>query len=203
MAAQNGRNALDAALLTYQALAVARPALVFGDQLSAIVSNGGQAVNVIPDRAVLAVMTRSTTTRGLDQLTRRVRTAAAAGALATRCSYRLRRSGPVYNELRTDPALARMFASNLRRLGRAVTVQGDRELLSAGSTDLGNVSQIYPAIHPKLAISSCPQHSKDFARAARSAAGDRAVLAGAKALALTAIDVWLETSMAPGGRAWQ
>ncbi|MDP8987151.1 MAG: amidohydrolase, partial [Actinomycetota bacterium] len=61
-----------------------------------------------------------------------------------------------------------------------------------GSTDMGNVSYLVPSIHPmiKVSPSGVSIHSADFARHARSAAGDRAVVDGAKALAMTIVDLW-------------
>ena len=57
---------------------------------------------------------------------------------------------------------------------------------------IGNVSLAAPAIHPKLAIApvGVATHTAAFARYAGSGAADRAVLDGAKAMALTALDVW-------------
>lgn len=194
MAPQAGRNALDAALLAHRALDAARASLGFGDHLAMILTEGGRAVNVVPDRAVLSVMTRAEARSGLARLEGHVRRAAEAGATATGCSYVVRRSGPTYEDLRSDPWLGRQCAENLTRLGRRLSTEGDRAVQTAGSSDLGNVSKLVPAIHPKLAITQHPQHSDDFARAARSPAGDRAVIDGAKALAMTATDVWNTTT---------
>ncbi len=199
MAPQAGRNALDAAVLAHQALAAARSALAFGDQVTAVVTEGGRVANVVPDRAVLAVLTRAETTDGLARLATVVRRAAAAGAVATGCRYAVRGTGASYRELRADPWLTRRAESNLRRLGRRVVAEGDRAVLVAGSTDLGNVSHLVPTIHPKLAITDQPQHSHAFAHAARSATGDRAVVDGAKALAMTTLDVWLTEAHHRGG----
>ena len=199
MAPQAGRNALDAAVLAHQALAAARPTLVFGDQVTSVMAEGGRLANVVPDRAVLAVLTRAETTDGLARLATVVRRAAAAGAAATGCRYAVCRTGASYRELRGDPWLARRAEANLRRLGRRVAAEGDRAVLVAGSSDLGNVSHLVPTIHPKLAITDQPQHSRAFAHAARSATGDRAVVDGAKALAMTALDVWLAEAHQRGG----
>jgi hypothetical protein len=59
-----------------------------------------------------------------------------------------------------------------------------------GSTDLGNLSYRLPALHPMIAVSgpTVALHTAEFAAAARSDAGDRAVHDGALGLALTAVD---------------
>lgn len=193
MAPGEGRNALDAAVLAYEALTAVRTTLGFGDQITAVLSEGGTAPNVIPDRAVLRVMTRAVTSTRLPHLARTVRRAVEAGAHATRCTVTLTPVGPTYREVRSDPWLARTAEFHLRALGREPLAPRDRDVLTAGSTDLGNVSQEVPALHPKLAIGDVPQHSAAFARAAVSAAGDRAVLDGAALLALLTLDIWNRT----------
>jgi hypothetical protein len=60
---------------------------------------------------------------------------------------------------------------------------------AGGSTDMGNVSQYLPSIHPMIAfkgVEAVPHH-QSFAEAAVSSAGDAAALDGAIALALAAI----------------
>lgn len=190
MAPETGRNALDAAVLAYQALAAARSTLGFGDQITAVLVEGGTAPNVVPARAVLRAMTRAATTAGLAPLAAVVRRAAEAGARASRCSHVVAPDGPVYREVHNDPALARLAERHLRGLGRSPRPASDRDVLTAGSTDLGNVSHAVPSLHPKLSLGNVPQHSAAFTRAAASPAGDRAVLDGATLLSLLTLDIW-------------
>ncbi|MDZ5663463.1 amidohydrolase [Nocardioides sp. S-58] len=197
MAPAHGRNAVDAAVLAYEALGVARSRLAPGDQVTAVVTRGGDAPNVVPEAAELRVMTRAATTLGLRRLLAVVERSAAAGATATGCSVDVERRGPVYRELRTDPWLAASLERHLRSLGRAAAPGDPLDVLTAGSTDLGNVSHVVPVAHPKLAIGRLAPHSRAFAAAAASPAGDRAVLDGATLLALTALDVW--AAGPPGG----
>lgn len=197
LAPEVGRNALDAAVLTYQAIGAARARLSPGDQLDAVITSGATSPGVVPARAEVRVMARSATSAGLPRLTHRVRLAAAAGARTTGCRYRLCRSGPPYAHLSSDPWLAARFAGNARVLGRRMRPGNDLAVLRAGSTDLGNVSHVVPTIHPKFRIGAVPQHSAAFARAAGSVVADRAVLDGAKALAMTVIDVWTRQRKEP------
>ena len=118
MAPGHGRNALDAAVLAYQAIGAARSVLGFGDQVTAVLPRGGTAPNIVPEVAELRVMSRSTTTAGLEQLARVVDRAARAGALATGCTARVAPSGPTYRELLTDPGLAVSLERHLHGLGR-------------------------------------------------------------------------------------
>jgi metal-dependent amidase/aminoacylase/carboxypeptidase family protein len=63
--------------------------------------------------------------------------------------------------------------------------------MNRASTDMGNVSQALPAIHPYIGIGSLPavNHQKEFAAAAITPAADRAVVDAAKAMAHTCIDM--------------
>ena len=190
MAPGRGRNALDAAVIAYHAMVAARAGLDLGDQVTAVLVRGGTAPNVVPEAAELRVMTRAATTAGLHPLAGVVGRSARAGATAARCACRIEPRGPVYRELRTDARLAASLEVHLRTLGRPPRPADPRDLLTAGSTDLGNVSHVMPVAHPKLAIGDVPPHSRAFAEAAASPAGDRAVLDGATLLALTVLDVW-------------
>jgi metal-dependent amidase/aminoacylase/carboxypeptidase family protein len=66
-----------------------------------------------------------------------------------------------------------------------------------GSTDMGNISYLVPSIHPmiKVAPDGVPIHSVDFAEYAGSPAGDQAVVDGAKAMAMTVVDLWTSESL--------
>jgi len=190
MAPELGRNALDAAVLGYEALQAARTTLGLGDQLTMVLTEGGTAPNVIPDRAVLRVMTRAIDGQRLEALTEVVRRAAEGGARATGCTFAAESDGPVYREVRSDPTLARLADGHLRQLGRSPRPPRELDVLTAGSTDLGNVSHEVPVLHPKLGIGNVPQHSAAFARAAVSPDGDRSVLDGATLLSLLTLDIW-------------
>jgi metal-dependent amidase/aminoacylase/carboxypeptidase family protein len=95
-----------------------------------------------------------------------------------------------YLDLITNWPLASAFQANAEALGRTFLTLDDLPRGWAGSTDMGNVSQIVPAIHPL--IEAAPRdvviHNPEFAKWAGSEKGDRAALDGAKALAMTALD---------------
>jgi metal-dependent amidase/aminoacylase/carboxypeptidase family protein len=94
-----------------------------------------------------------------------------------------------YAEFRTDELLLETYVRHATSLGRRFSTGAD-SLMNRASTDMGNVSQRIPAIHPYIGIDSAPavNHQLEFAAAAASRAADRAVLDGALALALTLAD---------------
>jgi metal-dependent amidase/aminoacylase/carboxypeptidase family protein len=105
--------------------------------------------------------------------------------------------------MRHNLPLAAAFEANLRGLGRRPLTPGQVPPSRAGSTDMGNVSHLVPAIHPMLAISppEVVPHSPAFAAWSAGPAADQAVVDGAKALAMTAVDVWLDPALRADMRA--
>ena len=97
-----------------------------------------------------------------------------------------------YADMVDNGPMVQAYATNAARLGRTVLdpVTSGRRVV--GSTDMGNISYLVPSIHPmiKVAPDGVPIHSVDFAKWAGSAEGDLAVLDGAKAMAMTVIDLW-------------
>ena len=93
------------------------------------------------------------------------------------------------------------YGTNVARLGRTLL---DPRLTGGvvGSTDMGNVSYLTPSIHPmiKVAPTGVPIHSPEFARHARSEAADRAVVDGAKAMAMTVVDLWATAGVLAAAR---
>jgi metal-dependent amidase/aminoacylase/carboxypeptidase family protein len=136
-------------------------------------------------------MVRSLTREGLQPLQERVTACFEAGAQATGCRCEHREAFPPYDEMIDNRTMLELYAANVASLGRPAAMPvPDRRVV--GSTDMGNVSKVVPAIHPMIQVAPAgiSIHSHEFARHARSAAGDEAVLLGAKAMAMTIADLW-------------
>ena len=125
----------------------------------------------------------------LTELEQRVARCFEAGALATGCELTVTAESKPYAEFRTDEGLLDAYVRRAEQLGRRFSSGAD-SLLNRASTDMGNVSQRSPAIHPYVGIDSLPavNHQPEFAAAAISPAADRATIDGARALALTLLD---------------
>ena len=195
---ERGINALDALVLGYHAVAALRQHIPPTDKIHGILTDGGQLPNVVPARAAGRFMVRSADTDSLTVLRRRVARCFRGAAEATGTSVAMSWRWPSYAEMWHSRPLAVAFEQNLRRLGRRPLAPADVPLTRAGSTDMGDVSHLVPAIHPKLAISppDVVPHSAAFTRWAAGPAADRAVLDAAKAMAMTALDVWLDPGLA-------
>lgn len=193
---ERGINALDALVLGYHAVAALRQHIPPTDKIHGILTDGGQLPNVVPARAAGRFMVRSADTGSLTALKRRVTGCFRGAAEATGARVDFSWRWPSYAEMWHSHPLAAAYEHNLHCLGRRPLAPPDVPLTRAGSTDMGDVSHLVPAIHPKLAISppTVVPHSAAFTRWAAGPDADRAVLAAAKAMAMTALDIWL----APG-----
>jgi metal-dependent amidase/aminoacylase/carboxypeptidase family protein len=123
------------------------------------------------------------------ELLRRFKACAEGAAAATGCRAEVTAEATVHDPLKPNPTMADLFEQNLGVIG--FPVDPDEGDAGYGSTDCGNVSQALPTIHPYIRISpdGVPGHSREFAEWARSPIARAGMVAGAKALALTALDL--------------
>lgn len=190
-----GVNALDGLLLAYQAISNLRQHIRDQERIHGIVTDGGQAPNIVPERAAGEFYVRAATEKHLAALKPRVQACFEAGARGSGCEVEVRWADVDYLDLNTNWPLAHAFQRHGEALGREFL--NPEKLGGAGSTDMGNVSYRVPSIHPMLACAP-PEvviHNPEFARWAGSEAGDRAALDGARALALTAADFLLDADL--------
>lgn len=196
-APEQGRNALDAAVLGYMAVSALRQHISSTERVHGIFTKGGDKPNIVPREAEMLWYVRSDTTRTLQELKNRVAHALESGAHATGCTCSMRWVGNVYADMVDNTPLGARYITHAHRFGRDVTIPSATSARVVGSTDMGNVSHLVPSIHPmiKIAPRGTAIHTEDFARYADSPEADKAILDGAKAMACAAIDFWLNTSL--------
>ncbi len=184
-----GLNALDGLLLAYQAISNLRQHIRPTERIHGIVTDGGQAPNIVPERAAGEFYVRAKDEAALAKLKPRVQACFEAGAKGSGCRVDVRWADVDYLDLNTNEPLAEVFQRHAEGLGRTFE-SFEAQRFGSGSTDMGNVSHRVPSIHPMLAAAppNVVIHHPDFAKWAASDLGDRAALDGAKALALTAAD---------------
>jgi amidohydrolase len=195
-APHEGRNALDAAVLGYSAVGALRQHIRPSERVHGIVTQGGDRPNIVPGRARTEWMVRSDTIATLAELKPRVEAALRSGAQATGCEVEIEWKDVVYAEMLDSEPLVERWVGNARALGREpLEPTPDRRVV--GSTDMGNVSYVVPAIHPMIqaAPDGTAIHTEDFERAAAAHSGDRAVIDGATALAWTVADLWSDPDL--------
>jgi len=200
-APEEGLNALDAAVLGYVNVAALRQHIGSDERLHGIFTDGGRKANIVPETASALWYARSPSLAGLERLKVRLLRALEAGADAAGCGFEHCWVEPIYEEIVDSVPLLECYVANAATLGRDVAPPGEQRVVA--STDLGNVSKVVPAIHPmiKVAPAGTPIHTAEFAEYAASPDGDRAVLEGAKAMALTIVDCWSDPRILAEARA--
>ncbi len=185
-----GVNAGDAMTLAQVAIGLLRQQLPPGDQVHGIVSEGGQAANIIPESVTGRFMCRSRSLAGLEALEPRVMACFEAGALATGSGLARVDLAPAYSHMESDRGLLDRYRANAEALGRRFDLDDDGSPRPTFSTDMANVSLAVPTIHPLVAIDAggSVNHQPEFAAACVSESADVALHDGALALAWTAID---------------
>jgi len=185
----DGNSALTAVIQTFGLVDALRVHFRDGSRVHGFITNGGQAVNIIPEHAACQFSVRATTAAYLPKLADRVIECARAAAMATHTELTVNRQLG-YKDMRNNMTLARAFGQHLEALGRR-PADSDPEV-GVGSTDMGDVSHVVPSIHPYLAVCDRGQtmcHQHEFARFARSDRGMETMLAAARAMAATAEQV--------------
>jgi amidohydrolase len=191
---EKGISALDATLLTFQNINAMREHIVDDARIHGVITDGGDAPNIVPDYSASLFYVRALDDDTCDDLLEKVRNCARAAALATGTEVKMDMQG-AYRSLRTNMPLAEAFKENLEALGW--TFEDVDPTAHIGSTDMGDVSHVTNTIHPYLSIGpeELVGHSTEFAEAAASYKGHRAMTDAAKALAATAADVLLRPSL--------
>ena len=201
MAPHLGVNALDAVRLAFAGIDALRQQVRQDVRIHAIVTDGGAAANVIPERAaMLAVARAADATYLFEDLVPRLRNVFEGAALMTGAGLEVGDASPAYLEMTVNEPLEDAFTRHATRRGRTVTPYDPNA--RAGSTDMGNVSQVMPALHGMLAIDDAAMpHTAAFAVAARSPRGDRTVIDGASVLANVAAELLTDPALLDQARA--
>lgn len=199
---ERGRNALDAAVLGYNAVAALRQHISSDERIHGVFLKAGDKPNIVPDHTVAEWYVRSPTMESLQALKERVLACLGGGAAAAGCEMAVTPTCPEYSELHTNGPLMELYRANSAALGRPVPAPDHHRKVTC-STDMGNVSLTVPSIHPLVAVSppDVALHTARFAECSASPDGERGMLDGATALAMTAVDVWLQPGAAEEIRA--
>ena len=190
-----GVNALDAAVLAYVNISALRQQLQPAWRVHAIIPKGGVKTNIIPDETELAVQVRAPRDSELDELERKVKQCCTSAAASTGCTYDVTDSEKPYSSLITNNTLGKLYRSNGSLVGVEFPPISTKQVL--GSTDMGNLSHVVPALHPTYYCGTeAFNHTHEFAQAAGSPEAQSYTIAQGKALALVALDVLQKPELA-------
>ena len=184
-----GINALDAVIQTFNGVNAMRQHLRDDARIHGIITHGGRATNIVPDYAAAQFGIRAADVAYATQVIAKVRACAEAGALATGARLDFTQQDYNYANMMPNSVLADLMDANMAVLGIQVRLPSPKERM--GSSDMGNVSQVVPALHPYISIGSedIVGHTAEFREAAASPEGHNGMIQAAKFLAMTAIDL--------------
>jgi len=184
-----GINALEAMLNSFAAINSLRQHIKDKARIHGIITDGGEAANVVPAHSAGIFLVRAEDDAYLAELKGRVINCFIGAATASGARLEYRWGSICYAPMHNNLTLTRLFRRNMQTLGRKVKLSDPSQAF--GSTDMGNVSQLVPSIHPHVAVA--PEevlvHSPQFAEAAASEMGIKGMLDAAKALAMTVVDL--------------
>ena len=185
---EEGVNALDGAILTFNGINALRQHVRQDVRIHGIITNGGTAPNIIPEKAGCTFYVRADDLAEVEMVKRRVVACAQGAALAAGCRLEVDEDERVMAPMKINRAFSALYSRQLAYLGLQESMAPADK--NKGSSDIGNVSQVVPTIHPHVPIGEGINiHSAGFARATVSAEGKAAVIEGAKALALTVAEL--------------
>jgi metal-dependent amidase/aminoacylase/carboxypeptidase family protein len=184
-----GLNALDAMIQTFSAVAMMRHQLRFGAKASGIITHGGEKAHLIPEYTRAEFLLRTPEAAYMEELEQRLLDCARGAALATGTRLAFRVSNRNYVAMKRNSSLEAAYADNLRFIGQEVHVFPADEPM--GSTDFANVAHVIPGLHSyfKMVPREIQHHTPEYAEASRSPAGLAGMVAAAKAMALTGLDL--------------
>ncbi|MEG0779195.1 MAG: M20 family metallopeptidase [Oscillospiraceae bacterium] len=181
-----GVNALDAVVLFWNNISALRQQLKDGTRIHGIIVEAGSAANVIPDSGKVRMEFRAKEQAYFDVVVERAIHCAEAAALATGCTLEYEHYEPTCQGVNHNRVLTEQFKAYMEELG----IQEDSRPM-VGSTDMGNVSQLVPSIHPLLKVVDVDAaiHSPEFKVATMTPYAQEKMMVGAKILALTGLKV--------------
>ena len=189
----DGLNALDALLHAYNGISLLRQQMRPSARVHGIITDGGQAPNIIPDETAAYFYVREDVMSNLEVLKPRVVACFEAAALATGTELELEWQGNPYRDMQNSTPLADTFTKHAIEMGMDPV---EPEMAGAGSTDMGNVTYAVPGLHPSYAVeSNAGNHNAGFTEAAGSEEGHARMITASKALALTVLDLFSEPEL--------
>jgi amidohydrolase len=182
-----GVNALDGVIQTFNNVSMLRQQMRPDARIHGIVTHGGAAPNIIPEMAACTFYVRAAKLDYMWDLHKRVVACAEGAAKATGCTLSVIDKEAPYEPLKRNDTLLDLFRANMTAVGAAESPAPDR----LGSSDIGNVSQVIPAIQPmvQIAPAGTPIHSRAFEAAAVTPLARQGMCQAAKTMAMTTYDL--------------
>ncbi len=179
-----GQNALDSVIQTFNSINALRQHLKDDARVHGIISEGGLAPNVIPQRAAADFLIRARDSFYLEEVVEKVIACARGAAMTTGTALEICESGYPYDAMISNKTMVNLFAESLETAGYKLESPHKEGL---GSIDMGNVSRVTPSIYPVVAITDqwVTRHTHEFTELCNSDQAYDVMLTVAKAMAMT------------------
>jgi amidohydrolase len=186
-----GINALDAVIALFNGINALRQHVTTDVRIHGIITHGGDAPNIIPEYAKARFFIRAATRKTCDEVTEKIKNIAKGAALSTGAKVNVIAFQNKVDNILLNKTFDSLFIEKSSLLGLEISTEQPKGF---GSTDVGNISQVVPTIHPhvKIGPENLVGHTIDFREAAASKAGDDALILGSKALAITALALFTD-----------
>lgn len=191
---EDGINALQAVIQTFNCIDHIRALLPLKTNINGIITNGGKAPNVIPDYASCSFSVRADTVSDLKIVVNNIERIVKAIEDLTGAKAQITKT-LVYSERYPNRCIDEKLKENIAQFDEIM--EYPKPNMKYGSSDIGNVSLIVPTIHSyiKIAEPGINSHSIDFTHASITDKAHMQMLKGAKALALTAFDIFNDENL--------
>jgi amidohydrolase len=193
---EHGINALDGVLLLFHGISALRQQLPDTVRVHGIITEGGQAPNIIPDRATAYFYVRGEEEGEMREAVARVKACAAGAATASRCRLSVEEGPYTLSPMKANPVLADAYRRALRILN--LKESGAPANRNRGSSDIGNVSQSIPTLQPNIPVTSGERveiHTRSFAEATTKPSGIAGMMEGIRAMSLTGYELLSDPSL--------
>jgi len=190
-APEEGINALDAQIQLFVNASTYRQQMLQTNRMHGVIREGGFKPNIIPSYTKSEWYLRSLNKDGLEKIESDFYNFVNAAALATKCDVKISSPDYIYQEIKNNQTMYELYQENSKDIGRDMILQKDAVRPGLGSTDMGNISQAFPSIHPMLGIdgNGAVNHQPEYAAATLSDSGKKAIYDGAYAMGATIIDL--------------
>ena len=191
----NGINALNAVIEVFNGINALRQHITADARIHGIITHGGHAPNVVPDFAQAEFFVRAATLTAMNELAEKVRRIAEGAALITGASLEFEMPEEAYADMITNVTMASRLGQHLAAVGLELSEAKPEP--GMGSTDWANVSYEVPSVETSFPIVDrvCTWHSQEVIEAADSEMGYANTLAVARAMALTGIDLIVDSDL--------
>jgi amidohydrolase len=190
-APEEGINALDAQIQLFVNASTYRQQMLQTNRMHGVIKEGGFKPNIIPSYTKSEWYLRSLNKDGLEKIESDFYNFVNAAAMATKCEVKISSPDYIYQEIKNNQIMYELYQENSKEVGREMILQKDAIRPGLGSTDMGNISQAFPSIHPMLGIKAdgAVNHQPEYAAATITESGNKAIYDGAYAMGATIIDL--------------